>query len=57
MFGIDSVYGMIMLPALILAGLVTLPTRSTFGKYSRQRASSGLTSCEPAYSAGGGISL
>ena len=43
MFGIDPLYVMIMLPALILASLATFLTRSTFAKYSRQVASSGLT--------------
>ena len=48
MFGIDPLYVMIMLPALILAGLATLLTKLTFGKYSKQRASSGLTGAQAA---------
>lgn len=48
MFGIDPLYMMIMLPALILAGLATLLTKSTFNKYSKQRASSGLTGAQAA---------
>jgi uncharacterized protein len=48
MFGIDPLYMMFMLPALLLAGLATMLTRSAFGKYSRQRASSGLTGAQAA---------
>lgn len=48
MFGIDPLYIMIMLPALILAGLASLLTRSTFSRYSKQRASSGLTGAQAA---------
>jgi Zn-dependent membrane protease YugP len=48
MFGIDPLYIMIMLPALILAGLAALLTKTTFAKYSRQRPSSGLTGAQAA---------
>ena len=44
----DPLYMMIMLPALILAGLASLLTRFTFNKYSKQRASSGLTGAQAA---------
>jgi len=48
MLGIDPLYIMIMLPALILAGLASLLTKTTFSKYSKQRASSGLTGAQAA---------
>ncbi len=48
MYGIDPLYIMFMLPALILAGLASLLTRTTFSKYSKQRASSGCTGAEAA---------
>jgi len=43
MFGIDPLYIMLMIPALILAGIATLVTRLTFSKYSKQRSLSGVT--------------
>lgn len=43
MFGIDPLYIMLMIPALILAGAATLVTKLTFNKYSKQRALSGVT--------------
>lgn len=48
MFGIDPLYMIMILPALILAGVATLLTRTTFNKYSKQRASSGFTGAEAA---------
>lgn len=48
MFGIDPLYIMIMLPALILAGMATFVTRGAFTKYSKQRASSGITGAQAA---------
>lgn len=48
MFGFDPLYVMLMLPALILAGLATLVTRGAFSKYSQRRASSGLTGAQAA---------
>ncbi len=41
-------YIIFMLPALILAGLASLLTKTTFSKYSKQRASSGYTGAEAA---------
>ena len=41
-------YYVVMLPALLLAGLATLFTRITFGKYSRYRSVSGMTGAEAA---------
>ncbi|MBU0676806.1 MAG: zinc metallopeptidase [Verrucomicrobia bacterium] len=38
-----------VLPGLILGGLATLVTKSTFSKYSRVRAASGLTGAQAAY--------
>ena len=37
-----------MLPAIIVAGLATLYTRTTFSKYSRRRSASGCTGAEAA---------
>lgn len=48
MFGIDSLYWMLMLPALLLAGIATLMTRVTFNKYSKKAASSGMTGAQAA---------
>lgn len=47
-YQIDPLYVMLMLPALILAGAASLLTRSAFSKYSRYRASSGLTGAQAA---------
>ena len=44
----DPMYIVFMLPALILAGIATFFTKSTFTKYSRVGASSGLTGAEAA---------
>ena len=44
MFGFN--YYIFMLPAIILAGLATLFTKTTFSRYARIRASSGLTGAE-----------
>ena len=48
MFGIDPLYIMLMVPALILAGVATLVTRLTFSKYAKQRSLSGVTGAEAA---------
>ena len=39
---------MVMLPGLVLGGLATFITKSTFGKYSKVRASSGMTGAQAA---------
>lgn len=44
----DPMYFIMLLPALIIAGIATFITQSTFRKYSRVRASSGLTGAEAA---------
>ena len=41
-------YMLFIAPALILAGLATLYTKSTFSKYSRRRAASGMTGAQAA---------
>lgn len=48
MFGIDPLYLMFMIPALLLAGIASLVTRLTFNKYSRKAASSGMTGAQAA---------
>lgn len=50
MFGwmIDPMYLAFLVPAMILAGLATLYTKSTFTKYSRKAASSGMTGAQAA---------
>lgn len=48
MFGIDPVYMMLMIPALILAGVASLVTKVTFSKYAKQRDLSGVTGAEAA---------
>jgi len=48
MFGIEPVYIMVMIPALILAGVATLVTKLTFSKYAKRRALSGVTGAEAA---------
>jgi len=48
MYGISSLYLMMMVPALILAGIATLVTKWTFSKYSKQRVMSGVTGAEAA---------
>jgi len=45
---LDIRYLIFMLPAMILAGLATFFTKATFSKYSRRRASSGMTGAEAA---------
>ena len=45
---IDPLYLMIALPGMLLALVATLMTKSTFAKYSRQAASSGLTGAQAA---------
>ena len=44
----DPLYMMFMLPGLLLAMLATAVTKSTFAKYSRVAASSGMTGAEAA---------
>ncbi|MDP6523929.1 MAG: zinc metallopeptidase [Kiritimatiellia bacterium] len=50
MFGwlMDPMYLAFLLPAMILAGLATLYTKSTFKRYSRKAASSGMTGAQAA---------
>jgi hypothetical protein len=48
MFFIDPVYILIMLPALIFAGVASLLVKSTFKKYSKVRAYSGMTGAQAA---------
>jgi hypothetical protein len=45
---IDPLYMMMLFPALLLAGIASMITQSTFSKYSRIPASSGLTGAEAA---------
>jgi Zn-dependent membrane protease YugP len=49
MFYIDPLYSIIVSPALILAIFATILTQSTFSKFSKIRASSGMTGAEAAY--------
>jgi len=51
MFGwfFDPMYFMFLVPAMILAGLATLFTRTTFNTYSRQRSRSGMTGAQAAH--------
>ncbi|MCE9612785.1 MAG: zinc metallopeptidase [Lentisphaerae bacterium] len=49
MFGIDPMYYFFMVPGLILAGIAALMTKSTFARYARVGASSGLTGAEAAH--------
>jgi len=44
----DPLYMIMLLPALVLAGIASLITQTTFSKYSRISASSGLTGAEAA---------
>ncbi len=44
----DPMYIIMLLPALVIAGIATIVTRSTFNKYSQVSASSGLTGAEAA---------
>lgn len=44
----DPIYFMFLLPAMALAGLATIVTQSTFNRYARVRAGSGLTGAEAA---------
>ncbi len=50
MFGwlMDPLYLCMLLPAMALAGVASLLTRSTFSKYSRRAVSSGLTGAQAA---------
>ncbi|MBN1558117.1 MAG: zinc metallopeptidase [Lentisphaerae bacterium] len=45
---IDPLYFVFLLPALVLAGLATLKTRTTFNHYSRVRSANGLTGAQAA---------
>lgn len=45
----DPLYMFMMLPALILAGIATWLTHSTFSRYGRVRSASGLTGAQAAY--------
>ncbi len=49
MFYIDPLYFIIVSPALILAVFASILTQSTFSKFSRIRASSGMTGAEAAH--------
>lgn len=44
----DPLYLIVMIPVLILSGLASATVKSTFGKYSRVRTSTGLTGAEAA---------
>lgn len=48
MFFMDPMYFVIMLPALILAGVASMMTKGTFNKYSRIASSSRLTGAQAA---------
>lgn len=45
---IDPLYLMMLLPAMLLAGIASFKTKSTFKRYSRKAASSGITGAEAA---------
>ncbi|MFA7160198.1 MAG: zinc metallopeptidase [Kiritimatiellia bacterium] len=45
---IDPLYMLMLFPALLLAGIASMITQSTFSKYSRVPASSGMTGAEAA---------
>ena len=47
-FHFDPLYYVLMLPTLLLAGLATLLTKSTFNRYARVRSSSGMTGAQAA---------
>lgn len=44
----DPIYLLFALPGLILAGIATMKTKSTFSKYSKVRSRSGLTGAQAA---------
>jgi uncharacterized protein len=48
LLGLDPLYWMLALPGLILAGLATLLTKSTFTRYARTPAASGMTGAQAA---------
>ncbi|MFO7937602.1 MAG: zinc metallopeptidase [Kiritimatiellia bacterium] len=48
MFFIDPIYIIIMLPAIIFAGIASFKVKTTFKKYSKIRAYSGLTGARAA---------
>jgi len=48
MFFIDPFYIIVMLPALVLAGVASMMVKATFSKYSRIRSYSGLTGAQAA---------
>lgn len=49
LFGLDMTYYLFLIPGLVLGGLAAMMTKSTFAKYSRVGASSGLTGAEAAH--------
>ncbi len=48
MFFIDPFYIVIMIPALVLAGVASLTVKTTFKKYSKVRSYSGMTGAQAA---------
>ena len=47
-FGIDPLYWMMMIPVVILSLIASIKVKSTFSKYSRVTAASGMTGAEVA---------
>lgn len=47
-YGLDPLYWILVLPALILAGIATMLTQTAFNRYSRVRAASGITGAQAA---------
>lgn len=45
----DPLYLLMLLPGMILAGIASIITRSTFSKYSRYAAASGMTGAQAAH--------
>ena len=43
----DPVYLLFMIPGLVIAGIASLLTRSTFEKYSHVESESGMTGAQP----------
>lgn len=48
MFYFDPLYMMMLLPALLLAGVASMLVKSTFKRYSKERAYSGMTGAQAA---------
>jgi Zn-dependent membrane protease YugP len=48
MFGLDMTYYFFLIPGMVLAGIAAMLTKSTFKKYSKQAASTGLTGAQAA---------